>query len=68
MSDRITPLTTGDDRVVPLTASVPELDPLPYRYLNNSNIRYESFFDVVNGKAIFEPRPGYEQDGSKYEH
>lgn len=44
-----------------------ELDPMPYRYLNNPNIRYDFHLaKAIASKTLFQPRKGYEQDFSEY--
>lgn len=65
-TDRIAPLTTGDERIVPLTAGS-YLDPSPWvtpsRQYRLSKRQVEFYApDCV----IFDPREGYEQDKSKY--
>lgn len=47
---------------------MPNLDPLPYRYLNNSNIRYDKVLNAaLPSKAVFDPRPEYSQNREDYQ-
>lgn len=66
MTDRIVPLTTGDDRIVPLTADTPKLDPKPYRQMLGYS-REVSREDAPNTHAyVFDPRFGYSQNPEDY--